>query len=168
MDKQDTTRRTVLKQIPRYLSVALLSPSLSSQASTQPSSTPPTEISSAQADKNLTILSVRDFGAKGDGSDDSSGIAAAIAQAKKKNGARIMLEPGGKYKCASSINIAGDFGQGLEIIGQNSIIQATHDGPCISVGNYAEPASEYRIKFRMSGVNVAGSGSGSSSSSGSG
>jgi hypothetical protein len=69
------------------------------------------------------IISVKDFGATGDGStDDSAAIAAAIAAVKTNLGGAIYV-PAGRYRCASTITI--DESPPLKFIGDGAKITTT-------------------------------------------
>ena len=90
------------------------------------------------SDKLREVVSVKDFGAVGDGvTDDSAAIQAAIDAVKKtgnlaRAGAPNLFFPSGTYVCASTLNI--DAGH-IRLLGENSTIQYTGSANAIFVGS---------------------------------
>jgi hypothetical protein len=83
------------------------------------------------------FVSVKDFGAVGDGvTDDTAAIQAAIDAVKKtgnlsRAGAPDLFFPSGTYICASTLNI--DAGH-IRLVGENSTIQYTGAGNAVFIG----------------------------------
>ena len=74
-------------------------------------------------EKLADFISVKDFGATGDGTtDDTVAIQAAINYAKATTGIKSIIFPTATYVISSAINIAGSFDYGILIDGQNSNI----------------------------------------------
>jgi hypothetical protein len=88
-------------------------------------------------DKLAQTVSVKDFGAVGDGvADDTAAIQAAINSVKEtgnlsRAGAPNLLFPFGTYICGSSLNI--DSGN-IRLLGENSTIQYTGAGNAVFIG----------------------------------
>ncbi|WP_282800090.1 glycosyl hydrolase family 28-related protein [Bombella apis] len=90
------------------------------------------------SEKLLDVVSVRDFGAKGDGkTDDTAAINAAIAYAKSTSysGGKIFF-PDGIYLISSTINLTGS---GFSLVGQSvrgaTILAGFTNANIIQIGN---------------------------------
>jgi hypothetical protein len=108
-------------------------------------------------------VSVKDFGAVGDGvADDTAAIQAAIAYIKTLGGGTVVF-PCGNYKVTSTISIAGNFGfAGIKLVGNNSQIISTANSHAFLVDAYAgggaASAPEYRINAVVDGLYFYGPG----------
>ena len=117
------------------------------------------------------MVSVKDFGAVGDGvTDDTAAIQAAINSVKTLGGGAVTF-PYGNYKVTSSLSVAGNFGYaGVQLIGNNSTITSTSNSPALLIDAYAggggASAPEYRINAVIDGFYFNGPGVGLTSSVG--
>ena len=87
-----------------------------------------------------TPISVRDFGAKGDGvTDDTSAINAAIQAAKKQGPDAVVVLPSGRYKTAlgkeKSILINGADGLTFQGEGETTLVSGDLDAPFFRIAD---------------------------------
>jgi hypothetical protein len=100
-----------------------------------------------------SVISVMDFGAKNDNTDaaaTTAAIQAAIDYAQANANVKCIVFPGGIYAVNATINIKGNFSDGLIIEGNKSVIQSSHDGivfDCDSVNPTPAPAGRARLNF---------------------
>lgn len=116
-------------------------------------------------------VSVKRFGAVGDGvTDDTASIQAAINRVKTTGGGAVVF-PFGNYKISSSLSVAGNFGfAGIQLIGNNSTITSTANAPALLIDAYngggGASAPEYRINANIDGLYFNGPGVASTASVG--
>jgi hypothetical protein len=105
-------------------------------------------------------ISVKDFGAVGDGvTDDQAAIQAAIDYAKATPGIKFITFPTANYLVGSEIEIKGGFGDGLTVEGNKSTVTGTHNGPVFDLnGTLPAPAPEYRLNVLIRDFTIVGSG----------
>lgn len=116
--------------------------------------------------KMRDVVSVKDFGAVGDGvADDTAEIQAAIAYVKALPTVKSLVFPTGNYKVSSTIEIHGNFQNGVEIRGEKATITSTADAPIFSVNaRVPESAPAVRINADISGFVLVGPGKANTSS----
>lgn len=105
-------------------------------------------------------VSVKDFGATGDGvTDDTIALQLAINTAKSQNIGLIFF-PSGTYKISDSLTVGGSFGlKGIELFGENATITQTADAPALIIdGTNPSPAPEYRVRAKITGFLFSGPG----------
>ena len=116
-------------------------------------------------------VSVKDFGAVGNGvTDDTAAIQTAIDYIKSIGGG-VLEFPYGNYNITSSVIVAGNFGYaGIKLVGNNSKIVSTGDAPAFLIdarnGGGGNSAYEYRINAVVDGFQFYGPGVASTSSVG--
>jgi hypothetical protein len=110
-------------------------------------------------DKLRESVSVKDFGAKGDGiTDDTAAFNAAIAYAKA-NSVKCIKVPSGNYKTTGPINIMGNFNDGFELRGYRATITATANGPAFVIdAKNPDSSPEIRIHALVHGFDIHGPG----------
>ena len=78
------------------------------------------------------ILSVKDFGAKGDGTtDDTAAIQTAINYAAANSKTIYIPKGSGYYQISSSVSVTGNVGRGFGIVGDGIIEQVTDNTPIL-------------------------------------
>ena len=93
-------------------------------------------------------VSVKDFGAVGDGvTDDTAAINAAIQYAKT-SAIKCVEVPSGNYKTSGSIVIGGNFGAGFEFVGYHATITCTGNVPIIDI-NCRVPDSPPQVRMNL-------------------
>jgi hypothetical protein len=114
-------------------------------------------------DRTLTsrlqdFVSVKDFGAVGDGiADDIVAINAAFAYAKATPLVKAIVFPSGNYRITASINAKGSFNRGLRIIGLKATITATGNFPALQVnGRDPDTPPEVRMHHIIEGLVIFG------------
>ena len=114
-------------------------------------------------DKASDSISVKDFGARGDGlADDSTAIQSAINYLKLVGGGVIEV-PSGNYKITQPLIISGNFGfKGIEVRGHRATINCVSNGIAFIVkpagSSLADAAPEYRQSTLIHGLVVQGPG----------
>jgi polygalacturonase len=113
-------------------------------------------------------VSVKDFGAVGDGvTDDIDAINDAIAYAKATSGVKAVYFPTGNYRITSSIDARGDFGTGIELWGSRATITSTGDFPALRLnGRVPDTPPEVRMMVYVHGFVFQGPGKANTSSIG--
>lgn len=120
-------------------------------------------------DKLRETVSVKDFGAVGDGTtDDTAAIQAAIDYAKANGVGKVNGVSNANYKITSTLYIQGNYGlKGIEFCGNTSTITATHNGPALIIdAGLPTPAPEFKIRALVHGWYFNGPGVASTSSVG--
>jgi hypothetical protein len=104
------------------------------------------------------FVSVKDFGAVGDGvADDIVAINAAFAYAKATPLVKSIVFPSGNYRITGSINAKGNFNRGLRIIGLKATITATGNFPALQVnGRVPDTPPEVRMHHIIEGLVIFG------------
>lgn len=121
------------------------------------------ELSQTVETKLQQIVSVKDFGAVGDGvADDTAAIQAAINYIKSISGGEVDF-PQGNYKITAPINIIGNFGfRGIELRGRRATITSTHNEKAffaLPAGlSSGDAAPEYRQNTLIHGFVIQGPG----------
>ena len=131
-------------------------------------STPTGAINRTIFEKLSDFISVKDFGAIGDGTtDDTTAINAAIAYAKATSGIKAIQFPTANYLVSGKINIAGSFGNGIVIEGNDSKITSNADNSVFYVNaKLPDAAPQYRINLLLKNFTIIGKGSAYTSSVG--
>lgn len=113
-----------------------------------------------------TAVSVKWFGAVGDGiTDDTNAIKAAVAYAKATALVKCITFPTGNYKVSDTIQVHGNFNQGVELRGDKATITSTANAPIFSIqprGTDSPP--EVRINAYVHGFILVGPGKANTSS----
>lgn len=106
------------------------------------------------------VVSVKDFGAVGDGvTDDTAAIQAAIDYAKSSSTIHCIEFPTGNYAVNAPINIKGNFGYGLSIKGNKSTITSSHNGVLFDCdSSIPSPAPAFRLQLNISDMTIVGPG----------
>lgn len=109
-------------------------------------------------DKLRQTVSVKDFGAVGDGTtDDTTAIQNAI-NACKVGGITGLSFPSGKYLVSSTINFQGFFGDGgLSVVGQSATLKASSSltGTVINIDDQGGSNND-RMNLRINNLNIIG------------
>lgn len=112
-------------------------------------------------------VNVLDFGADNTGSTDSTTAINAAIQYAKTNGIQSINFPYGEYTVSGKINIAGNFGDGVLIEGNDSTITSTADTSVFYINaSLPEAAPQYRINVMMQNFVIVGKGKSYTSSIG--
>lgn len=113
-------------------------------------------------------VSVRDFGAVGNGvTDDTAAINLAIAFAKATSGIKCVYFPTGNYLITASIDARGNFGTGLELWGARATITSTGNFPALRLnGRVPDTPPEVRMMAYVHGFVFQGPGKANTSSIG--
>jgi hypothetical protein len=135
----------------------------------QISYTPPftSSVATNVGDKLAQTVSVKDFGAVGDGvTDDTAAIQAAIDYAVANVDVQCIDFPVGTYAVNAQIDISGStsFSKGLLINGNKSHILASHNGIIFNCDATTSPGS--RIYLTVNSLTVSGPGAAYTSSVG--
>lgn len=114
------------------------------------------------------FVSVKDFGAVGDGvTDDILAINAAIAYAKATSGIKGVYFPTANYRITSSIDARGNFGTGIELWGFRATITSTGNFPALRLnGRVPDTPPEVRIMTYVHGFVFQGPGKANTSAIG--
>lgn len=120
------------------------------------------------ANRANDIVSVLDFGARGDGvTDDTAAINAAIAYAKATSGIKGVYFPTGNYRITSSIDARGNFDTGIELWGFRATITSTGNFPALRLnGRVPDTPPEVRMMAHVHGLVFKGPGKANTSSIG--
>lgn len=113
-------------------------------------------------------VSVRDFGAAGDGvTDDTAAINSAIAYAKATSVIKCVYFPTGNYLITAPIDARGNFGTGLELWGARATITSTGNFPALRLnGRVPDTPPEVRMMAYVHGFVFQGPGKANTSSIG--
>ena len=113
------------------------------------------------------IVSVKDFGAVGDGvTDDTAAINNAIQYAKTSS-IKYVIVPSGNYKTSSPIVIGGNFGAGFEFVGYQATITCTGNVPIIDINcRVPDTPPQVRMNVYVHGFTLVGPGKANTSSVG--
>jgi len=126
------------------------------------------QLSQTVETKLQEFISVKDFGAVGDGVvDDIAAINAAIAYAKATTNVKGIYFPTGNYRITNSIDARGNFNNGLELWGFRTTITSTGNFPALRLnGRVPDTPPEVRMKAYVHGFVFDGPGKANTSSVG--
>lgn len=111
------------------------------------------------ADKASVALSVKDYGAKADGTtNDAPAVQKAIEAVKGTKTSGTVAVPNGNYAGAQTVTVKGNFNGGVAVEGSAAKLTTSQDGAALTIGEYATPAPEFRLNARVRGVNLTGPG----------
>jgi hypothetical protein len=116
-------------------------------------------VRTAQSKMRETV-SVKDFGAVGDGvADDRAAIQAAINYAQASSTVHCVEFPTGNYAINAPIIINGNFGFGLVIEGNKSTVTASHNGVAFDCNSaIPTPAPTFNIHLAINNLTIVGPG----------
>ena len=126
------------------------------------------QLSQTVETKLQEFISVKDFGAVGDGVvDDIAAINAAIAYAKVTANVKGIYFPTGNYRITNSIDARGNFENGLELWGFRATITTTGNFPALKLnGRVPDTPPEVRMKAYVHGFVFQGPGKANTSAVG--
>ena len=102
-------------------------------------------------------INVLDFGADNTGAVDSTTAINDAIQYAKTNSIQSVVFPYGEYTVSGKINVAGNFGNGILIEGNNCTITSTASTSIFYVNaTLPEPAPQYKINATIQNFNLVG------------